>query len=174
MRRGKIEGGPGAALHAECGVFCVRAHWLREAIVRQVRRGRTGRYWRLCFRRRRRRMARCCRPFKPSLPLRSGYFPKSGKRRAETSLSRIVRRRWGSHFFSGSRKPAGFSRRGAQVGENALPAFSEQAAVAFPSRAFLSRDKDWSFRDGGRLGGFCARFSGRFPRNGARTGKIIR
>lgn len=79
MRRGKIEGGPGAALHAECGVFCVRAHWLREAIVRQVRRGRTGRYWRLCFRRRRRRMARCCRPFKPSLPLRSGYFPKPGK-----------------------------------------------------------------------------------------------
>lgn len=64
----------------------------------------------------------------------------------------------GFAFFSGARKPAGFSRRGAQVGENALQAFSERAAAAFRLRAFLSRDKDWRFRDGGRLGDFAPDF----------------
>lgn len=92
---------------AQC-VFCVRAHRLREAIGRQVRPRRICRYWRLCFRRRRRRMARYCRPFKPGLPLRSEYFPKPGKRCAGTRLSRIVRRRWGSHFFRARGSPPDF------------------------------------------------------------------
>lgn len=92
---------------AQC-VFCVRAHRLREAIGRQVRPRRICRYWRLCFRRRRRRMARYCRPFKPRLPLRSEYFPKPGKRCAGSRLSRIVRRRWGSHFFRARGSPPDF------------------------------------------------------------------
>lgn len=89
-------------------VFCVRAHRLREAIGRQVRPRRICRYWRLCFRRRRRRMARYCRPFKPRLPLRSEYFPKPGKRCAGSRLSRIVRRHWCSHFFRARGSPPDF------------------------------------------------------------------
>lgn len=64
----------------------------------------------------------------------------------------------GFAFFSGARKPAGFSRSGAQVGENALQAFSERAAAAFRLRAFLSRDKDWSFRDVAGWGILCPIF----------------
>ncbi len=156
MRRGKIEGGQVAALRAG---RILRSRASAAGGNRTACSARTNLpLWRLCFRRRRRRMARYCRPFKPGLPLRSEYFPKPGKRCAGTRLSRIVRRRWGSHFFSGARKPAGFSRSGAQVGENALQAFSERAAAAFRLRAFLSRDKDWSFRDVAGWGILCPIF----------------
>lgn len=41
---------------------------------------------------------------------------------------------------------------------NALQAFSERETAAFRLRAFLSRDKDWRFRDGDRLGDFAPDF----------------
>lgn len=56
---------------------------------------------------------------------------------------------------------------------NALQAFSERETAAFRLRAFLSRIRIGA-SETGQVGGFCARFLGRFPRNGERTGKIIR
>lgn len=106
MRRGKIEGGQVAALRA---VRILRSRASAAGGNRTACSARTNLpLWRLCFRRRRRRMARYCRPFKPRLPLRSEYFPKFGKRCAETRLSRIVRRRWGSHFFRARGSPPDF------------------------------------------------------------------
>lgn len=155
MRRGKIEGGR-APPCAQC-VFCVRAHRLREAIGRHVRRVRTCRYggfasggaaaaWRDIAAR-----------SSPACHCAANISRNSGKdarKPAFRGLSAAV----GVRIFFGRRKPAGFSRSGAQVGENALQAFSERAAAAFRLRAFLSRDKDWSFRDGGRLGDFAPDF----------------
>lgn len=132
-------------------VFCVRAHRLREAIGRHVRRVRSCRCWRLCFRRRRRRMARYYRPFKPRLPLRSEYFPKPGKRCAGTRLSRIVRRRWGSHFFRARGSPPDFPAAARRSGKCVAGVFGAGDG-GVPVARFPFSDKDWSFRDGAGWG----------------------
>lgn len=135
---------------AQC-VFCVRAHRLREAIGRHVRRGRTCRYggfasggaaaaW------------RDMPPVQAPPAIAQRIFPEIREKMRGNSPFADCPPPLGFAFFSGARKPAGFSRRGAQVGENALQAFSERAAAAFRLRAFLSRDKDWSFRDGAGWG----------------------
>lgn len=99
-----------------------------------------------------------CRPFKPRLPLRSEYFPKPGKRCAGSRLSRIVRRHWCSHFFRARGSPPDFPAAARRPGKMSCRRFRSGRAAAFRLRAFLSRDKDWSFRDGGRLGDFAPDF----------------
>ena len=152
-------------------VFCVRARRLREAIGRHVRRGRTCRYggfasggaaaaW------------RDMPPVQAPPAIAQRIFPEIREKMRGNPPFADCPPPLGFAFFSGARKPAGFSRRGAQVGENALQAFSERAA-AFRLRAFLSRIRIGASGTG-QVGGFCARFLGRFPRNGERTGKIIR
>lgn len=133
------------------GVFCVRARRLREAIGRHVRRGRTCRYggfasggaaaaW------------RDMPPVQAPPAIAQRIFPEIREKMRGNPPFADCPPPLGFAFFFGRRKPAGFSRRGAQVGENALQAFSERAAAAFRLRAFLYRDKDWSFRDGAGWG----------------------
>ena len=157
---------------AQC-VFCVRAHRLREAIGRHVRRGRTCRYggfasggaaaaWRDIAAR-----------SSPACHCAANISRNSGKdarKPAFRGLSAAVGVRI---FFGRAEARRIFPPRRAGRGKCVAGVFGA-CGGGVPVARFPFSGYGLALPRRGQVGGFCARFLGRFPRNGDRTGKIIR